>query len=281
LNPIKKLIGLTLTKAPWLGAPLLHHPVFIVGSGRSGTTYLQSLLEKHPDIIGFPGEANELWHVNAYPYHEKRPPVDPIWVNPEFFTEFSVNSWPFGWKSYIKGQFGAYFRFSHKKIFLQKTVMNNFMLNKMLEMYPKAKFVYLVRNGWSVALSYQKKELEKYSHSIYRKYVDLEDLNRVREIHAKYWNDTIVRVEEDKKKYFSDSNFLEIRYENLVAKPEETIKEILSFIGLPYSDNSEFIAAVAGVTDKNYKAKSELDPLELAELEKIMSPALSLKGYLK
>ncbi len=159
--------------------------------------------------------------------------------------------------------------------------MNNFMLKKMLEMYPKAKFVYLVRNGWSVALSYQKKELEKYSHPIYRKYIDLDDLERVREIHAKYWNDTILRVEEDKKKYFSDSNFLEIRYENLVAKPEETIKEILSFIGLSYSDNSNFRAAVAGVTDKNYKAKSELDPLELAELEKIMSPALSLKGYLK
>jgi hypothetical protein len=270
-----------LKKAPWLGAPLLQEPVFIVGSGRSGTTYLQSLLEKHPDVIGFPGEANELWHVNAYPYHEKQPPVDPIWVNPDSFTQFSVQSWPLGWKSTIKGQFGSYFRFSHKKVFLQKTVMNNFMLAEMLKMYPKARFIYLVRNGWSVALSYQKKELEKYTHPIYRKYIDLEDLSRVREIHAKYWNDTILKVETDKEKFFSESNFLEIRYENLVAMPEETIKQILRFIEIPYSENSDFRAAVAGVTDKNYKAQTELDTSERTHLEEIMGPALKLKGYLK
>jgi hypothetical protein len=279
LNPIKKLLGTTLKKAPWLGAPFLKEPVFLIGSGRSGTTYLQHILELHPDIDGYPGEAEPLWHVATYPYHEKQPPVPPIWLDPETFTNFSVQNWPSAWKYTIKGMFGSHFLFSHKHIFLQKTVMNNFMLEEMLHMYPKAKFIYLIRNGWSVALSYQKKELQKYANPIYRKYIDKGDLKRVREIHAKYWNDTIERVEEDKKKYFSASNFLEIRYENLVAKPEETIKDILGFMGLPFSENSDFRAAVAGVSDKNYKAESEIDPAEHARLEEVMRPALTLKGY--
>ncbi len=280
MNPIKRLIGTVLTKAPRLGASFLHEPVFIVGSGRSGTTYLQSLLETHPDIVGYPGEANELWHVATYPYHEKQPDVSPIWLDPEQFTSFSLKSWPLGWKQHIKGRFGTYFRFSHKKVFLQKTVMNNFMLGEMLEMYPKAKFIYLVRNGWSVALSYQKKELEKYEHPIYRKYIDLDDLKRVRQIHAQYWNDTVMRVEEDKHMLFNENNFLEIRYEEFVAKPDHTVQRILKFIGLRDSQDPVFRTAIAGVTDKNYKARTELDPEELADLEEIMSPALRLKGYI-
>lgn len=274
------MIGLTFKKAPWLGAPFLVEPVFIVGSGRSGTTYLQSLMEKHPDIVGFPGEANELWHVATYPYHEKQPPVSPIWMDPEEFTNFSLKSWPFGWKQYIKGKFGTYFRFSHKKVFLQKTVMNNFMLGEMLEMYPRAKFIYLVRNGWSVALSYQKKELEKYEHPIYRKFIDMGDLQGVRQIHAKYWNDTVLRVEQDKKRHFTANNFLEIKYEDLVASPEETIRQILGFIGLQDSQDPVFRESVAGVTDKNYKVRDELTTEETVLLEQIMAPALQLKGYI-
>jgi len=280
LNPIKKLLGMTLKKAPWLGAPFLKEPVFLIGSGRSGTTYLQHILEMHPEIDGYPGEAEPLWHVATYPYHEKQLPVPPIWLDPETFTTYSIHNWPSGWEYTIKGVFGSHFLFSHKHVFLQKTVMNNFMLDKMLTMYPKAKFIYLIRNGWSVALSYQKKELQKYAHPIYRTYIDKGDLKRIRLIHATYWNNTVLHVEKTKKRLFNDTNFLEVRYEDLVSQPESTVHHILTFIGLQDAINPDFRAAVAGISDKNYKAESEIDLAEHAELENVMSPALRLKGYL-
>ena len=39
------------TRPPWLDRPL-----FIVGTGRSGTTLLLSLLDRHPGLISWPGE---------------------------------------------------------------------------------------------------------------------------------------------------------------------------------------------------------------------------------
>ena len=47
-------------------APMLHDPVFFIGSGRSGTNLLASFLRSHPEISVFPGEANDLWHPALY-----------------------------------------------------------------------------------------------------------------------------------------------------------------------------------------------------------------------
>ena len=279
MNPIKKVISFAFKKAPWLGAPFAKNPIFIVGSGRSGTTYLVDLLDEHPDITTLPGEANEYWHVGLYPYHEKQPKVAPIWIDPVTFTRKSLSLWPWGWKFTIKGVFGRHCIFNKSKVFVQKTVMNNFMLPEMLEMFPNAKFIYMVRNGWSVALSFQKKEVEKYANPIYRQYVGADDYKTIRLRHAVYWNDIIQKVEEDKHLHFSDKNFLEIRYEDLVKAPESTIAQIIKFMGLKMSPHPEFVRAIAEVTDKNYKARQELDAEEKSELEEAMGAALRLKGY--
>ena len=34
-------------------------PVFIIGTGRCGTTLLVKILNSHPQLVGFPDEANE------------------------------------------------------------------------------------------------------------------------------------------------------------------------------------------------------------------------------
>lgn len=135
----------------------LTNPVFIIGSGRSGTTFFKELLRKHPDIFMYPGEANDLWHPALYPYHESEIDVPPIWLDPVTFTNTSIANWPVGWGEHIKKEFKNKWLPYKRKVFFHKTVMINFMVPKILELFPNAKFIFMVRNGWSVALSYQKK----------------------------------------------------------------------------------------------------------------------------
>ena len=106
-----------------------------------------------------------------------------------------------------------------------------------------------------------------------------DDYKTIRLRHAVYWNDIIQKVEEDKHLHFSDKNFLEIRYEDLVKAPESTIAQIIKFMGLKMSPHPEFVRAIAEITDKNYKARQELDAEEKSELEEAMGAALRLKGY--
>jgi len=54
---------------PNLVAKQLNNPFFLVNCGRSGTSFLFSLLALHKDIAAYPEEANELGHPKAYPWH--------------------------------------------------------------------------------------------------------------------------------------------------------------------------------------------------------------------
>ena len=53
-------------------------PIAIVGTGRCGSTLLVRILESHPEIAAWPGEANELWHPNSYPWAQRAIDTPPM-----------------------------------------------------------------------------------------------------------------------------------------------------------------------------------------------------------
>jgi hypothetical protein len=257
----------------------LKRPVFIIGSGRSGTTMLNDLLNTHQSIVSYPTEANELWHPALYPYHENNVKISPIWIDPAAFTNKSVSLWPKKWIIKIRSIFSIYQLLSGKPVFLNKTVMINFMLDEVLRGFPDAKFIYMVRNGWSVALSYQKKESEKYRHPRYMPFQDIVNSEeKIRLAHAKYWNETIKIIDKNKL-LFKKDNFYELKYEKLVVSPYEEIKKLLEFIDLPMGNTKEFISQLKEIENRNYKAKQHLNEMEKNELRNVMKEGLLLSGY--
>src|SRR3990170_432882 len=64
-------------------------PIFIIGTGRCGTTLLVRILNSHPSLSGFPGEANELWHPMLEPYESSSFDIPPIEVDPKRFSDVS------------------------------------------------------------------------------------------------------------------------------------------------------------------------------------------------
>src|SRR4030067_112120 len=69
-------------------------PIIIIGTGRCGTSLLVKILNSHPGISGFPGEANELWHPRLEPFESAAIDIPPIEVDPKRFCEVSVANWP-------------------------------------------------------------------------------------------------------------------------------------------------------------------------------------------
>ena len=258
---------------------IIKSPVFLIGSGRSGTTFLANLLGQHPEIALYPGEANELWHPRLYPWHESDIDVAPIWMDPQAFTRRSLKSRPWGWRRTIKKTFAGWYRQQSRPVFLHKTVMTNFMLPEMQKLFPDAKFIHLVRSGLSVALSYQKKELEKYRRPKYHHYINPEDHPRIRACHAEYWKQIIFEVERFRQNEVSEGHFLELRYEDLMAEPDTRLEELLTFIGVGQFPEDQQQELRSRFQDRNYKVRSELGDEEQSRLQQIMQPALEMKGY--
>ena len=62
-------------------------PIFIIGTGRCGTSLLVRIPQSHKHLITFLREANNLWHPKSYPYGKKSVETLPILkVEPKEFS---------------------------------------------------------------------------------------------------------------------------------------------------------------------------------------------------
>ena len=122
-------------------------PVFILGTGRSGTTILGIILSMHREV-GFLNEPKALWHA-IYP------------------KEDLIGSYSRGTARYRLGEeeataktrqaahriFGAYLATTFSKRAVDKYPELIFKLPFVKKIFPDAKFLFLVRNGWDTCYS--------------------------------------------------------------------------------------------------------------------------------
>lgn len=117
--------------------------IFIIGAPRSGTNILRDCLASFDGIVTWPcDELNYLWrHGNLYSENDR-------------FTEDNVNKKN---RKVIKRFFEDLKKKSADKIVLEKTCANSLRIPFVLELFPNAKFVFLVREGSDASLSAYKR----------------------------------------------------------------------------------------------------------------------------
>lgn len=247
-------------------------PIFIVGTGRCGTDLLIDALKFHPELVGFPGEANELWHPKLYPCEEAEIENPPIEVDPRKFTEVSIKSWPPHHSDKIRRTFeGFHFISGYNKLLLVKSAMISFMIPKIVEIFPDARFIHIYRFGPAVVESYVKKNFGTYS-----RYVFTEDEYRL--YCARYWNSCILEIEKTKKSLSLQQRnaFFELSYEELCSNPESMLNSLARYVGVK---EGAFDFDVSSINNRN-KARSYTTDRRWDEPLRMMEPAMRLKGYI-
>jgi len=249
--------------------PSSSRPVFIVGTGRCGTTLLVKMLKSHRDLSGFPGEANELWHPALEPFESTRLPTPPIEVDPAVFTQVSLAHWPNNHGERIRDVFGGFHLLrGPSKAFFTKSAMLSFMIPTILQLFPDARIVHIYRFGPSVVRSYFKKNFGKYSRFVFAE-------TDYRVTCARYWNACILEIDE-KLRQLSRDRFLEFSYEELCQKPRSVLDDVARFLGV---SSGGFRFDTSEVSNQPIQTENDhLDP-ECADLRALMSAALALKGY--
>ena len=195
--------------------PECKHPVFVLGTTRSGTTLLSLILGHHSEIVyagefqwvfDFPG-GEEPHHMNEYYawlYNDRffqihRPNIDRSLTFPDLARSFlqqmkeSANDS----KPMVTASVHWHFRETWK-------------------LWPDAKFLHLVRDGRDVAASWMKFGWHGNTWSAAHGWVALLD----------EWHTLKTDLKSDQ--------FLELRFEDLIDRPEDVIQQTCQFLGVAY-----------------------------------------------
>ena len=145
INPALFAFYHALNKVPQLKK--VHRPVFLIGTGRSGTTILGVVLSIHKEI-GFLNEPKALWHsafgdedlIGSYSSHPGHVELTERHASNEVSRR-------------MRRLYGAFLRFSGSGRVLDKYPELVFRTRFVKALFPDAKFLFLHRNGWDTCTS--------------------------------------------------------------------------------------------------------------------------------
>ena len=216
-------------------------PLFIIGVSRSGTKLLRDILNNHSNIAIIPVESQIIpfFYYRINNYGDFR-----IFKNFEkFYSEFSdtlffqrlldlnifidKNYWyksidDWSYSGILKAFYQIYLIREKKKIWGDKTPGYLLHVALLKKLFPQAKFINIIRDVHDVCLSANK----AWGRNIYRT--------------AQRWVDHISKCKEDAKKY-SSSDYLEVKYEELLKYPQKNIKKVCEFLNIPFEKNMLFL----------------------------------------
>jgi hypothetical protein len=205
---------------------------FFVGVARSGTTLLRAMVDSHPDLT-IPPESWFVTELAAYRQRYEAPDGFDVerfaadLVAHERFARWGISeedlrvavrgAAPRDYPSAIKSVFSQWAIRQEKPRYGDKTPGYLTELELIAALFPDARIVHLIRDGRDVALSYSDE-------------LGLPVVNAIRLWRAR------VRDGREAGRALGDARYREIRYEDLVADPDATLRGVCSFIGLPFSD---------------------------------------------
>ena len=200
--------------------------VFVVGL-RSGTTLLATLLD-HSRIAATPETHffSQVLPRGTLPtdsYDSKRlvstffesERVRGLGLTPEDFAPLLERK-KCTWRDVFSHALATYATRYNARIVVEKTPAHMTKTPRILEWYPGAKMIHIIRDGRDAGLSLLR---APWTHNNLRR-------------HARTWRWCIKRMAQFRKTY--PGSILEIRFEQLLAHPEGTLREISEFIGVSF-----------------------------------------------
>lgn len=287
---------------------------FIIGTGRCGSSLVHELLANHEHVhfvsniddnlprLGLLGRFNnalyaltkgaftrkgELRFAPSEAYRVIRHEVSPIYENScRDLVAADVTPW-------LRNRFQAFFekrwRAQGGRCFLHKYTGWP-RIGFFADIFPEARFIHVVRDGRAVANSLLQMDwwggyrgpsvwrlgpLDEASHSEWARsghsFVTLAGLN---------WRLLMDGFVSEGAR-LTPGRYLEIRYEDFVTSPVESLRAMVEFIGLPWSARIERAASSGMVYDSRRRAyETDLTRGQISELEAVAGTMLARYGYL-
>jgi hypothetical protein len=232
-------------------------PIFVVGKHRSGTTWLANQLCEHPLIAGVRHEHHHGIHESAF-FSRVYGRYGHLSYKPNFieFIEATFMSdifqllgadkdelyalWPTSYEEVFRVLMDHYAARQHARYWLDKTPEHTLLIDQIANIYPDAKFIAIIRDAEAVMAS----TVGRYDEDKLRHKKRLLVATTMSWLHS---NKTIRSFAERSDRIFVT------RYETLKARPEETYREICTFLGIAfdpamlrqsYNPNTTFRAGV-------------------------------------
>lgn len=208
-------------------------PIFVVGMNGSGTTLFLDLLNNHPSLFGFAAETKILpYYINQadkYGDLSNDASFRSLWddMSKEYaFAQANKRTpvpLPDNWQEIprsVAGVFDALIQHfipeGKQARWCEKTPMYAQHMSSIAEIYPKALFIHLVRDGRDSAFSFYRRW--KYNP----------------EISITRWKNVVRHARSQGQKM--PERYLELRYEDLLAEPREKMEEVCRFLGLTFDE---------------------------------------------
>lgn len=203
-------------------------PFFIVGCPRSGTTLLRQLLNAHPRLA-IPGESHFIPHVcRGYPGPRSDREAQRLatrilrlrWVR-DWGVRLDPSAFA-GDRSHgqILERLYSAWAYAHGKArWGDKTPQYAAAIPALLDIFPDARIIHIIRDGRDVALSLL--DVRFGANNVF--------------VAAREWKHYVTAGRRAGES-LSPETYLEIRYEALLARPAETMSAVCTFIGEPFTD---------------------------------------------
>jgi len=286
--------------------------IFVTGMHKSGTTLIQRILDGHSKILSLPFETHFFFltgkaiDYSNYRLLEEERSIEDIkkemrnlvlkgstekcrfenrphdFLNIEIFDESmktDVNSINNLFNQYLKSiLLASGFSFTSKKRIVEKSVEHDEFAIEFKKMFPKAKFIRIIRNPYASVVGFrkqlQKKKFPLLSHPI----ASLKN--------SVYWL--------NRNKELLGDDYLILKYEDLVIQPEESINHICNFLNIdfeeillrptfnsePWLGNSSTGKPMESISNENVdRWKSEITRIEKHIISRYFTPFLKEYGY--
>jgi Sulfotransferase family len=252
-------------------------PVFVLGFPRSGTTMVEQTITAHPEISA----GDELVFINQIAHTAQR------WLNsPRSYPVCLADLW-IGDNQHVPNQFRDYYLNSAQQLgllekgarfFTDKMPLNETHLGLIHIVFPESPIIYVRRHPLDILIS-------NFSNYLTHGFQQAFDL-KTSATHYAMIDDLLDHYQRE-----LDLNFLEVRYEDLVADQEKHVREMLSFIGvefdprcLAFEKNQRYArtASYAQVTEKLYGSsvyRYKHYRQHLDEAVEILKPVMERHGY--
>lgn len=210
---------------------------FLVSRGRSGSTLLQSIFDAHPNTCA-PIESKFVLHLRTKYLHRTNWSKSTI---EEFIKDLYTNrKFRLFWKvtpDQLREKFNTYnishfrdackvaylchhsfFKKENISVIIDKNPLHSRLSEYLLDIFPDAKFIHLIRDPRAVVNSHIKSLMQK----------NVENL-------AYEWY--LLNEKVESVKINNPDLFYTIKYEDFTSNPNHHLEKIMQFIGLPFYEN--------------------------------------------